>query len=333
LSQPHMLDRLRLLLLMGVVSFSALTVYTQYVFLQTTDQITSRSFRDTSLDEYHQILDGRRPFPYQWRVAGPWLVRLGEVATGRDPHQIDVLVKVVALAASTLLLIAFTATLTTPLASITAGAISLVLTAAAYSSEGYSIYYTNDFIMVMGWYAAVYLASRGRYGWVATMTFLTAWVKETIILAPILVGLAWWQGRASARDWLLCTVAFLIPTAILRAHYPAPLQYWAWWGNVTLNIPFLRPGRSFALQAARSNLKVLLLFNVLLLLAYRTIARTSEQFVRDLLYVSLFYAAALYIVVNIRELRHFLPLGIMIVPFAVAEIERMVGKRAVDVVQ
>jgi hypothetical protein len=326
-----MLDSRRALLIAGVLCFSALTVYTQYVFLQTTDHVTSRSFRDTSLDEYHETLDGRRPFPYQWRIAGPWLVRLGEIATGRDPHQIDVVVKVVALAASTLLVIALTATLTTPLASITAGAISFVLTAAAYSSEGYSIYYTNDFIMVMGWYAAVYLAARGRYGWVATATFLTAWAKETIVLAPILVGLLWWQGRASARDWLFCAVGFLIPTAILRTHYPAPLAYWAWWGNVTLNVPFLRPGRSL-LQVAQSNLKVFLLFNVLWVLAYRAFARASERFLRDLVYVSLFYTAALYIVVNIRELRHFLPLGIMIVPLAVTEIERMVGMREVDVI-
>jgi hypothetical protein len=323
-------DRLRLLLLVGILSFSALTVYTQYVFLQTTDHVTNRPFRDTSLDEYHAILDGRRPFPFQWRVGGPWLVRLGEVATGRDPHQIDVVLKVAALAASTLLLIAFTATLTTPLASIAAGAIYFVLTAAAYSSEGYSIYYTNDFLMVMGWYAAVYLAARGRYGSVAVVIFLTAWVKETIVLAPILVGLAWWRGRARARDWLLCTVAFLIPTVILRAYYPAPIQHWAWWGNVTLNVPFLRPGRAFVVQAVRSNLKVLLLFNVLWVLAYRTFARTSQSFVRDLVYVSLLYTAGLYVVVYIRELRHFLPLGIMIVPLAVAELERALREREVD---
>jgi hypothetical protein len=240
-------------------------------------------------------------------------------------------VKVAALAASTLLLIAFTAMLTTPLASITAGAIYFVLTAAAYSSEGYSIYYTNDFIMVMGWYAAVYLAARGRYGWVAAVTFLTAWAKETIVLAPLLMGLAWWQGRASARDWLLCTIAFLIPTVILRVHYPAPFQYWAWWGNVTLNVPFLRPGRSFVVQAVRSNLKVLLLFNVLWVLAYRAFARASEHFVRDLVYVSLVYMAAMYVVVYIRELRHFLPLGIMIVPLAVVELERMVRTSEIDV--
>src|SRR5713226_9685550 len=81
LSRLRMPDRLRALLLVGILSFSALTVYTQYVFLQTTDHVTGRPFRDTSLDEYHEILDGRRPFPYQWRVAGPWLVQLGEVAT------------------------------------------------------------------------------------------------------------------------------------------------------------------------------------------------------------------------------------------------------------
>ena len=72
--------QLRALLVAGVVSFAALTVYTQYVFLHTTDHVTGRPFRDASLDQYHDILAGQRPFPFQWRVAGPWLVRAIEVS-------------------------------------------------------------------------------------------------------------------------------------------------------------------------------------------------------------------------------------------------------------
>ena len=314
--------RLGGLLLIGVLSFSAMIVYTQYVFLQTTDHVTGRPFRDASLDQYHETLEGRRAYPFQWRVAGPWLVRSGEVATGLDPHQIDIVLKVSALAASTLVLVAFTARLTTPLAAVAGGALYLALTASAYASEGYAIYYTNDFLMVMGWFLAVYFAAQGRFLAVAIVTFLTAWAKETIVLAPILLTLLWWRGKAPWRDGLLCAVAFLIPTAFLRWYYPADLQHWAWVGNVSLNIPFVRPDSQHVIQALRTNLKVLLLFNVLWVLAYRTFSRASNLFVRDLTWVGAIYLAILYVVVYLRELRHLMPLAIVIVPLAMVELER-----------
>lgn len=316
------------LLLAGVLSFSVLTVYTQYVFLRTTDHVTNRSFRELSLDQYHEILAGRRPFPYQWRVAGPWLVRAGEVATARDPHQIDAVVKIAALALSALVVMWLTARWAAPSWSIAAAALYFALTAAAYSSEGYSIYYTNDFLMVTGWCAAVALVAQRRFGWAAAVTFLTAWAKETVVLVPILVGLSWWHGRATARDWIFCALAFMVPTAFLRTYYPAPLQYWAWWGNVTLNVPLLGPDGASVWAALRNNLKVLLFLNVLWILAYRTVRRTSESFLRDLAGVGLLYMGILYVVVEIRELRHFMPLAAIVVPLAVVELEHMFHESA-----
>src|ERR1700730_702858 len=117
------------LLLAGVLSFSALTVYTQYVFLQTTDHVTNLPFRSASLTQYRQILEGTRPYPYQWRIAGPWIVRVGEIITGRDPHQVDVVVKIAALAASALLLMRFAALYITPLTVIALSAMYFTLTA------------------------------------------------------------------------------------------------------------------------------------------------------------------------------------------------------------
>jgi hypothetical protein len=320
--------QLRVLLVAAVVSFSALTVYTQYVFLHTTDHVTGRPFRDASLDQYHDILAGRRPFPFQWRVAGPWLVRGVELATGSDPHVIDVVVKTVALSGSALVLIAFTALWASPFASLLAGAIYFALTAGAYSSEGYSIYYTNDFLMVLGWFAAVYAIARGKYEWAAAITFLAVWAKETLLLVPLLVGLAWWQRKAGARAWLLTLAAFLIPEVILRSMYPAPISQWAWWSNVELNVPFVRAGNLSI--AVVDNLKLLMLFNVLWLLAYRTFARTSEWFLRSLVIVGVVYLAMAYVVVYLRELRHFLPLAIIVIPLAVIEIERAVGGHRTD---
>jgi hypothetical protein len=322
-----MSESMRRLLFVGALSFSAMIVYTQYVFLQTTDHVTGRPFRDASLDQYHETLEGRRAYPFQWRVAGPWLVRAGEAATGRDPHQIDIVLKVLALAVSTLVLMAFTARLTTPLAAAAGGAVYLALTASAYSSEGYAIYYTNDFLMVAGWFLAVYFAERGQLFAVAVVTFLTAWAKETIVLAPILLAFLWWRGKAPMRAVLVCVIAFLIPTAFLRWYYPAELQNWAWVGNISLNIPFIRPDADHVMQALRTNLKVLLLFNVLWVFAYRTFRHASNLFARDLAWVGAIYLALLYVVVYLRELRHLMPLAIVIVPLAMVELERSLRTR------
>jgi hypothetical protein len=318
----------RALLVAGVICFAALTVYTQYVFLHTTDHVTGRPFRDASLDQYHDILAGRRPFPFQWRIAGPWLIRGLEAATGADPHVIDVVVKTVALSGSAWLLIAFTALWASPLASLLAGAMYFALTAGAYSSEGYSIYYTNDFLMVLGWFATVYFIARGHYGWAAVATFLAVWAKETLALAPMVVTLAWWHRKASAGAVLLVVAAFLIPQAILRSIYPAPIEQWAWWRNLELNVPFLRMENLSI--AVVDNLKLLILFNVLWLLAYRTFVRTSHWLLRSLAIVGVAYLAMAYAVVYLRELRHFLPLAIVVVPLAVIEIERTVGGRGLD---
>ena len=78
--------------------------------------------------------------------------------------------------------------------------------------------------------------------------------------------------------------------------------------------------------ALRDNLKLLLFFNVLLILAYRTFARTTDRFLRDLVYVGLLYAAIAYVVVYIRELRHFLPLLIVALPLAGCELDRLLGR-------
>ncbi len=313
----------RAFVIAGVICFSLLTVYTQYVFLNTTDHVTGRPFRDLSLEDYHDTLAGRRTFPYQWRVAGAWIVRAGETITGADPHAIDVVVKVTSLAGSALLLLAFTARYASPTATLLAGALYFALTAAAHASQGYSIYYTNDFLLVLGWFAAVFFASRGRYVWVALAALLTAWAKETIVLVPILAALAWWQRRTTMLAVILCAAGVLVPTAILRTTYQAPLNDWAWWGAVSRNVPFLRPEREYVLLALRENAKVLLMFNVLWVLAYRGALRTNEWFLRTLGVVGVVYLVLAYVVVYIRELRHFLPLAIIVIPLAAVEIDRV----------
>ncbi len=118
-------------------------------------------------------------------------------------------VKTVALSGSALVLIAFTALWASPLASLLAGAMYFALTAGAYSSEGYSIYYTNDFLMVLGWFAAVYAIAREAS--TSGRRRSRSWPsgpRRRSLLVPLLVGLAWWQRKAGARAWLLTPPRF-----------------------------------------------------------------------------------------------------------------------------
>ena len=234
--------------------------------------------------------------------------------------------KTIALSGSALLLIAFTALWASSLASLLAGALYFALTAGAYSSEGYSIYYTNDFLMVLGWFAAVYLTARGQYTWAAVVTFIAVWAKgnrdpRADVDRPGCGG----SERPASQAVFLSAAAFLIPEAILRSVYPAPVSQWAWWSNLNLNVPFVRPENLSIVVV--DNLKLLLLFNVLWLLAWRTFARTSDWFLRSLAMVGAAYLVMAYVVVYLRELRHFLPLAIIVIPLAAIEIDRTIGGR------
>ena len=50
--------------------------------------------------------------------------------------------------------------------------------------------------------------------------------------------------------------------------------------------------------------------------------RTSEPFLKDLALTGIVYLVLAYPVIYIRELRHFLPLAILVLPVAIAELER-----------
>lgn len=318
-----MTRQLRLLIAVGLLAASTFTVYSQYVFLHTTDNVTRRGFRELSLEQYQQSLDSTRAFPYRWRVAGPRLVQMGTMASGLDPHAVDVAAKIGALALSALFVMLYAARTLPPMAVLAVVAVYFAMTAAAYSSEGYSIYYTNDFLMVAGWNAAVLLAASRRWFAVAAVVFVTAWAKESVMLIALLAVLEWRGGRASLAHAAACLGAFAVPFATLRAVYPAPVGEWAWWHDVMLNVPFLRMERDVIVTAFRDNAKLALFFNIWGWLAARVFVTTRDGFQRNLAVVAVGYLAIMYVVVYLRELRHFLPLLIIVLPPAMSELQRL----------
>lgn len=304
-----------------LAGFSTLAVYVTYGSIHVMDTVTRTVYVDDSLQHYHQALNGERAFPYQWRLLGVHLVRAGERLTGADPHAVDVVVKAVLLWGSSALLMAFARLYASPMGALCAVSIYFVLTMAGFT-DGYSIYYTNDYAMLAAWFAAVLLLRQQRYAAAALVTFAGAWAKETMMLVPILVGLEWLRGRAPFTAVFWIGVAFVIPSAVVRWIYPAPIERWAWWDMAAVNVPFLQDDLAALLVTLKNNVKVFLFFNVLWILAALGVKRSRDGFMTSLALTALVYVLLAYPVIYIRELRHFLPLAILILPIAVRELER-----------
>ena len=175
--------------------------------------------------------------------------------------------------------------------------------------------------MIACWFGAVYLVRTGRQWEAAALAFLGAWAKETMMLVPVLLAFRWLRTRAGFAAVVLSAVAFLIPTMILRSVYRAPLTAWAWWHMLFTNVPFLQSSVDGFSRTIRNNVKVALFYNVLWLLAARRALRTADPFLKDLALTGVVYLILAYPVIYIRELRHFLPLAIVVLPLAIAEIE------------
>lgn len=304
-----------------LAGFSILAVYVTYGSIHVIDAGTRTVYADESLQHYHQALNGERAFPYQWRLLGVHLVRAGERLTGAHPHSVDVVVKIVLLWGTASLLLAFARLYASPIGALCAVSIYFVVTMAGFT-DGYSIYYTNDYAMLAAWFAAVVLLRQQRYAAAALVTFIGAWAKETMMLVPILVGIEWLRGRAPFKAVIWIGVAFVVPSAVVRWIYPAPIERWAWWDMASVNVPFLQDNAADLLVTIKNNVKVFLFFNMLWILAALGVKRSRDGFVTSLALTSLTYVLLAYPVIYIRELRHFLPLAILILPIAVRELER-----------
>ena len=313
---------LNLWLFAALLIFSGWSVYTRYFDLNSFDLVTNMPFRELSMSQYHDTLAGIRSFPYQWRVLAFWTVRAIESVTGLEPHVIDVVLKTFALAGSTALLYFFAATLVTAVGAVLAAVLYLFVTAAAFSSEGYAIYFTNDYLAILAWFAGALAIRRRAWLLAALAAFAGAWAKETAVLIVFLVTFEALRKRAPWSAVVMCAVAFAIPTAALRIMYPAPLAQWAWWDTFRFNVPFVTWERGVMAKSLRDNFKVLLFLNVLWFWAWRAWRRTRDAYVTSLALTLACYVVLAWMVVYIRELRHMLPFTILVIPLAVAELER-----------
>lgn len=314
---------LNLWLVAALLVFSGWSVYTRYFDLNAFDLVTRMPFRELSLSQYQDTLAGTRPFPYQWRVLAFWIVGAIESVTRLDPHVIDVVLKTLALAASTALLYMFSTTLVSTMGAILAAVLYLFVTAAAFSSEGYAIYFTNDYLAVLSWFAGAVAIRHRAWMLAALAAFAGAWAKETAVLIVFLVTFEAMRKRAPWSAVIMCAIAFAMPTAALRIMYPAPLAQWAWWDTFRLNVPFVTWEGPVIAKSLRDNLKVILFLNVLWWWAWRAWRRTQDTYLTSLALTLACYVVLAWMVVYIRELRHMLPFTILVIPMAVAELESM----------
>ena len=319
-------------MLAGLLLFSGWSVYTRYVDLHDFDLVTNMPFRELSMSQYNDTLAGVRTFPYQWRVLAFWMVRAGTIdRAGRSAPDRRRRSRRWRSPASAALLYLFSTTLVSALGAVLAAVLYLFVTAAAFGSEGYAIYFTNDYLAILSWFAGVVALRRGQWWLAALAAFAGAWAKETAMLIVFLAGFEALRRRAPWSAAIACGIAFAIPTLILRMIYPAPLAQWAWWDTFKLNVPFIVWQGPVIAKALRDNLKVLLFLNVMWFWAWRAWRRTQDAFVVSLGLTLACYVVLAWMVVYIRELRHMLPFTILVIPLAVAELERVLPDRRTTV--
>lgn len=314
-------------LLAALLIFSFWAVYTSYVTIHFFDLATNLPFRELSTQWYQRTLAGTQAFPYQWRMLGFAVVRAIELLTGFDPHLIDLALKTVTLAASAGLLFVFAGSMVSSLGAALATVTYLLLTAAAFASEGYSIYFTNDYLGILCWFTGVVAIRRRAWALAALAALLGAWAKETTLLVVILIAFEAWRKRAPWSAVVMCAVAFAVPNVILRTAYPAPLQDWAWWHIVRANVPFLVWQWPVIVKALQDNFKVLLFLNLTWFWAYRAWRRIDDPLLVSLGLTLACYVVLAWSVVVIRELRHTLPFTILVLPLAAAEVEARLGDK------
>lgn len=307
----------------ALLIFSFWSVYTSYVTIHFFDLATSMPFRELSTLWYEKTLAGTQAFPYQWRMLAFVLVRAIANVTSFDPHLIDLALKTLALTGSAFLLHTFASSMLSRLGAVLATVTYLLVNAAAFAAEGYSIYFTNDYLAILCWFAGVVAVRRKAWAWAALAAFAGAWAKETTLLIVILVGFETLRKRAPWSALVMCTLAFAIPNLVLRTMYPAPLGDWAWWHIVKANVPFLVWQGPVIMTALKDNLKVLLFLNVAWFWAYRAWRRSADPFLISIGLTLACYVVLAWMVVVIRELRHILPFTIFVIPLAVAEVEAL----------
>ncbi len=305
-----------------IAGFCVIAVYCTSMSLHTIDIETGVAAADISQREYRDVLAGARGFPYQWRLLGTYLVYAGERLTGLPPHPIDLVVKTLLLWGSTTILFLFSRWYTSESGAFCVIAFYLLLTVAGFSAEQYRIYFTNDYAMLVCWFGAVYLIRIERYAAAALLTFIGAWAKETMLLVPVLLALQSIHSRRARPAFIMTAAAFIVPTAILRSLYRAPLTKWAWWDMMYANVPFLQSSMHEFRLTIKNNVKVALFYNVFWILAAWRALKIPDRFARDLAVTCVVYLVLAYPVIYIRELRHFLPLAILVLPMAINAIEQ-----------
>ena len=112
---------------------------------------------------------------------------MAAAVTHLDPHAVDAIIKTLALTVSAGFLYLFAATVVDTIGALLVTVLYFFVTAAAFASEGYQIYFTNDFLTMAGWCASVWAARERKWAVVVVATFLSAWARETAMIAVFLV--------------------------------------------------------------------------------------------------------------------------------------------------
>lgn len=297
-----------------LLALSFVTVYSNHILLHTLNLSTETAYRDASLRFYELSAQGKAGFPYQWRIMATWTVSLfTKLIPGVSPLTIDAALKVVFLFLAVVALYTYTWTFYDSSHALVTCTVFLLLVVFGLT-QNCSIYYQNDLILTAGFFWSVFLVRQHKYYQAALIIAFCTFAKEVTIIVVLLVGMRFLRHRARLSHFIACIMAFIVPWIVLRTVYPAEAAQTAYWHMFKRNIPFLA-GDEWLLSV-RSNLKVALFFNVLILNYLIRLRQSHKSFEWDALYSMVAYLIIVYWVGYVREVRLFWPCVVFYVPMA-----------------
>ena len=219
----------------------------------------------------------------------------------------------------------FSTTLVSALGAVLAAVLYLFVTAAAFGSEGYAIYFTNDYLAMLSWFAGV-VALRRKHWWLAALAaFAGAWAKETAMLIVFLAGFEALRRRAPWSAAIACGIAFAIPTLDPADDVSRAARAMGVVGHLQAERAVPRVAMAGDREGASRQPQGAAVPQRHVVWAWRAWRRTQDAFVVSLGLTLACYVVLAWMVVYIRELRHMLPFTILVIPLAVAELEAVLA--------
>lgn len=277
-------------------------------------------------EEFQEYLDGvvdrTLPGPYVYRVFVPYLLFILQKSIP-FVHALmwDFGLKILILVSCQLVFFNYLRSFFSGMATL-AGVLwfDILIAVSLFHIQGPSVIETADLMNVLIFSLALHAIYRGRFILLCLVLFVGTFNRETTwILLPILFLREWFNSR-SWRRFLIVAAAVALPYFGLRWLIDSPSPIWFLTQDIQLNIPLVSLQHTWGALVANLHL-IFLLGPLLMLGAYRF--REHPVFLQIASAIAPVFIIIHYVVGSIRETRLWMPLYLLLIPLALANLIKL----------